>query len=170
MPEQNGRTPVPGLRNQLSITSLSGVGSSTLLDGLKKHFEKLPYRYVSGGAITRAQAAELGMNIERFVEYKVDHPEYDLKCDEMIAHFAKHDYMIGESRLAHYDMPAAYHVLGTCELSERAKRRQSHKDYAHLSPSEIETVSTDTSSGSCVPSWPKAKAVFSFINRQKVLE
>lgn len=111
--------------HQIAITSETGVGSSSLLKALQKMLEDQPYRWVSGGSLMRQKAAELDMSIERFAEYNRLHPEegHDHWCDSTIQKMAEEDWLICESRLAHFFLPHALKVLLTCPLGVRAFRR-----------------------------------------------
>lgn len=128
MPELLSAATVAGgiFRNQISITSKTAVGKTTLLRELKKKLDNLPYRWVSGGALMRARAASLGMTIEEFAVHNHLHPEegHDRWCDDTIAHFAEHDWVICEGRLPHFFMPRAFKVLLVCNPHTRAARRQ----------------------------------------------
>jgi cytidylate kinase len=124
-----GKKDLPKVRpflHQISITSKTGVGSTTLFSELKKRFDAFPYRWVSGGSLMRARAAELGMNIGQFAAHNRVHPEegHDRWCDDTIAHFAEHDWVICESRLSHVFMPGAFKVLLVCDPEIRAERQR----------------------------------------------
>jgi cytidylate kinase len=110
---------------QISVTSKTGVGSSTLLKNLKGALGELPFRFVSGGAIMRAFAIQNGMTIEQFAAHNRAHPEegWDEKCDQRIAAFAQHNFVVAESRLGHAFMPLAFHVLLECDIDVCAQRR-----------------------------------------------
>lgn len=126
--------------HQMSVTAETGVGSSTLLKGLADRFiGKLPYRFVSGGSIMRAKAAELNMTIEEFSAYNKLCPEegHDVACDQTIARFAEHKHVICEGRLPHFFMPYACHVLLRCNPVVRAERRKLQKGFEHLSVVQI---------------------------------
>lgn len=124
-------------QHQISITSKTGAGSSSLLEGLKKKLGNFPYRWVSGGGLMRTRAAERGMKIEVFVRYSREHPEegHDRWCDQQIANFASHDWVICEGRLPHIFMPGALRVFLECDLDIRAVRR--HRDHPELSLDEV---------------------------------
>lgn len=111
--------------HQISITSLTAAGRSTLLQRLKRTFAGTPYRFVSGGEMMRRRAQELDMTIEEFARFNREHPEdgHDRWCDDEIARMAKLNWLIGEGRLTHIFMPRAFHVLLTCPVQERARRR-----------------------------------------------
>lgn len=111
--------------HQISITSQTGVGSSSLLKVLREKLGNQPYRFVSGGSLMRERAKSLGMTIDEFALYNREHPEegHDLWCDQMIAHMAESDWMICESRLSHHFMPGAFKVLLECSIGIRARRR-----------------------------------------------
>lgn len=112
------------LSHVITITSETGVGSSTLLKTLREYYGD-SWNYASGGSVMREKAAGLGMSIEEFAEYNREHPEkgYDLECDKMLAAFGRQNYTVIESRMAHMLVPHAFHVRLVCHVHERARRR-----------------------------------------------
>lgn len=123
--------------HQISITSLTGAGSSSLVSALGKRLHDQPYRWISGGGLMRERASQLGMSIDEFARYNRKHPEegHDQWCDESIARMAQSDWMICESRLSHYFMPKAFKVVLECSLGTRARRRQ--KDQPDRSVADV---------------------------------
>ncbi len=123
--------------HQISITSKTGAGGTTLLNGLKAHYEKYPYRWVSGGSIMRAFGETRGMQIEEFTTYLRQNPDegVDIKLDAMTAHFAEQDWVGCESRLSHVFMPGALKVLLVCPLPARAIR--CHGRHPNLTVDEV---------------------------------
>lgn len=113
------------LKNQISITADSKVGSTTTSKKLHEILGYAPWRWVNAGAIMRLFADELHMTIEEFATYSNTHLEekFDERCDQMVAHFGEHDYVISEGRLAHYFLPHAFHVRLVCDPKVRAERR-----------------------------------------------
>ena len=112
--------------NQITITSASGVGSSTLIGRLQARYMKAPYRFVSGGGMFRERAKQFNFaTIEEFAAYNRANPQqgHDAWCDRQLASFAKQNFTIIESRLAHAFAPMAFHVLLVCDLEKRAARR-----------------------------------------------
>ncbi len=122
---------------QISITSQTGVGKSSLFKVLKNKLVDSRYRWVSAGGLFRGKASELGMTVEQFAEYNRLHPEkgYDKWVDDTITKMAESDWMICESRLSHFFMPRAFKVLLKCDINTRAERRQ--KDFPDKSLEEI---------------------------------
>jgi cytidylate kinase len=114
------------LSNVITITSHTGVGSSTTLKALKEYY-KTDERivFVSGGSIMRSFAADLGMTIEELARTNREHPElgYDKQCDDRLVVAGQRNYSIIESRLCHALVPQGFHVLLKCPLDVRAKRR-----------------------------------------------
>ncbi len=123
--------------HQISITSETGAGKSSLFKALKNKLVDSRYRWVSGGGLFRGKANELGMTVEQFAEYNRLHPEkgYDKWVDGTITKMAESDWMICESRLSHFFMPGAFKVLLKCDINTRAERRQ--KDFPGKSLEEI---------------------------------
>ena len=119
------------LSNSITITSASAVGSSTTIKHLKVELPPF-YRFVSGGGIMRQFARDNKMEIEEFRAHllKSGDQSYDRRVDEMQEQFGLQNFTVTESRLAHYFMPFAYHVLLTCPLDVRAERRA--KEEGHL--------------------------------------
>jgi cytidylate kinase len=109
---------------QFSISGLSAVGTSATMSGLR---EKLPdfYRFISGGAIMREKATELGMTIEEFCVFNKENLRkgYDRECDKKLADFCKQDYLVGESRLFPLWSPRAFKVRLICPENVASKRR-----------------------------------------------
>jgi len=124
-------------KNQISITADSGVGSTTTSRKFIEHVGISPWRWVNAGAIMRELAKERGMTIDEFNAYSLSHPEekVDELCDNMIRHFAEHDYVVFEGRLVHYFAPSAFHVLLVCPPEVRAVRRA--KDFPGITEKEI---------------------------------
>lgn len=131
--------------NQISITSLTGCGSSTTLNMLKERLKNFPYRFVSGGFIMRSIASSFrseefpnGMTIEQFAKYNREHPEdqFDLKCDQMLSQFAEQNWSIIEGRLPHIMAPHSFRVLLNCDATIRAERRRAQK-YPEMSVEEV---------------------------------
>ena len=117
--------------HSISVTSLTGTGSSTTLKVIKNKLNNSMYRYVSGGAIMRSFAAERGCSIEEMATFNLEHPEagYDMRLDKMIETFSLQDYVIAEARLAHVFSPYSFHVLLTCDLEIRATRRSKDAEF-----------------------------------------
>lgn len=111
-------------RNQASITSLSGCGSSSLLADLKHFYRKAPYRFPSGGDIMRAVADRRGVSIETLARQNRENPEWgiDHELDQMLNIFGTQDYVICEGRLPHIMMPGAFKVRLRCPREECARR------------------------------------------------
>jgi len=120
------------LPNSISITSVTGVGSSTTV---KRLMPLLPHitRLVSGGGIQRGLAASRGMTIEQWSEYCRNHLEegIDQKVEAMLAAYGKQNHVVIESRLAHIAAPHSFHVLLHCDADIRASRRseQERRDF-----------------------------------------
>lgn len=113
-------------KNLITITSETGVGSSTALTRFREHFKGNPHmRFISGGDIMRNFASSRGMTIEEFAEYCRLHPEeeWDKKCDEEMARQGLEDNAVIEGRLPHVFIPHAYHVRLRCDVEVRARRR-----------------------------------------------
>lgn len=123
----------------ITITSMSGVGGSTTLRHLRQRLEGQNFRFESGGVAMRRFANELRMSIEDFAVYAREHPEkgYDRKVDEMLRKAGETNGLVMESRLAHGLVPGAMHVLLTCPVEVRARRRQTDPEYCHLSVDEV---------------------------------
>jgi cytidylate kinase len=111
-------------RHQVSITSLSGCGSSALLKALKQYYEKSPYRFASGGDIMRTIARRRNVPIETLAEQNRLHPEWeiDYEMDQMLNLFGTQDFLICEGRLPHILLPGAYKVRLGCPREECARR------------------------------------------------
>lgn len=114
--------------HQISITSQTGVGSTSLFKALKVKLEGQPYLWVSGGSLMRERAEQCGFgkDINAFTRHVLEHPEegHDEWLDRRIAELAQNDWMICESRLSHFFMPEAFKVLLECDSTIRAERRQ----------------------------------------------
>jgi len=122
----------------ITITSETGVGSTALFNELKEKFYSDPRKqFASAGEIFRAHAQFYGMDIETFSKYVTAHPEkrLDQLCDGEMMRRGQKNHTFLEGRLAHF-VPG-YHVLLTCEIEERARRRQKQENYSHLSVDEI---------------------------------
>lgn len=118
--------PIAFLSHVITITSETGVGSSTTLKKLREHYGPVLWRYISGGSIMRARARERGMTIDEFAAFNREHPEagYDLRCDQDIREYGKQNHTILEGRLTHAFVPHGMHVLLKCPVAVRAERRQ----------------------------------------------
>lgn len=121
---------------QITITSPSGAGKSSLMELLQLDFPGFEFR--SGGGWFREKARQQGFgdDIGAFARYNREHPElgFDLECDAYLhqASYLFPDNLIQESRFSHCAVPNAYHVLLTCPLEIRAGRR--HADLVERHP------------------------------------
>jgi cytidylate kinase len=117
--------------HQISITSKTAAGKTSLVRELRKLLPGDSYRWVSGGSIMRERAAQFGMSIEEFAAHNRLHPEegHDKWLDGHIATLAEEDGMVCDGRLVHFFMPGAFKVWIECDLATRAGRR--HKDESH---------------------------------------
>ncbi len=120
---------------QVSITSQTGAGKTTLIKHLKEYNEEPRYTYVSAGQFMRAQAKLQGFgdDIRAFAAYHHEHPEegMDERCDSYIRECGRKNNTIGEGRLTHVFMPFAFKVLLLCPPHVRAARRMrdTHKPF-----------------------------------------
>ncbi len=87
----------------------------------------------------RLLAGEVGLSIEEFDVYIKAHPEreYDRKIDEKLREVGLRNGVAIESRLAHGNIPPAFHVLLTCDLSVRAERCKDRREYSGLPVDEV---------------------------------
>lgn len=113
------------LPHQISLTSQSGAGSSSTMNALKQLLTAPAWRWMSGGDLMRKYAASKGMSIEELADRARRYPEerHDFWLDQMTQEEAATDWMVCEARLAHYNMPHAFHVYQYCDLETRALRR-----------------------------------------------
>lgn len=127
-------------KHQISITSHSGVGSSSLLKALKIKLADTHYRWSSGGELFRKRGYELGMTVEEFAEYNRLHPEegHDKWIDDTTIKMAEEDWLVYESRLSHFFMPYAFKVLLECSIDTRVGRRQ--KDFPHMTHAKVKKL------------------------------
>jgi cytidylate kinase len=114
--------------NQITITSLSGAGSSSTILALQRILPTGIYRFVSGGGMMRASIKHSDkplMSMEQYAEYCRCNPDLgaDRKLDQNINTLSCHNFTVIESRLGHETCPGGYHVLLECPLITRAKRR-----------------------------------------------
>ncbi len=114
--------------DQITITSLSGAGSSSTILALQRILPTGIYRFVSGGGMMRASIRHSDqplMSMEQYAEYCRRNPDLgtDRKLDQNINTLSCHNFTIIESRLGHETCPGGYHVLLECPLATRAKRR-----------------------------------------------
>ncbi len=122
--------------DQITITSESGVGGSSTLTSLGINFlQDRRIRLVGAGAIMRGFAKERGMSIEDFTLYCKNHPsgDYDRRCDAEIAGYGSQNHTVIEGRLPHVFAPHGFHVLLTCPLPVRARRRHRDPEYSQMS-------------------------------------
>lgn len=116
----------PGyFHNAVSITSESGVGSTTTVKGLME--KKNGYtRSVSGGGLMRLRAKSCGLTIEELAAAGATGDySHDKWLDTQLAQFGVQNNTVMESRLAHLWMPMAFKVKLVCPLDVRAERRAS---------------------------------------------
>ena len=116
------------LSDSITITSASAVGSSTTISHLKVELPSI-YRFISGGGIMRQFARDNKMRMEQFRAHllKSGNESYDRRVDGMQEQFGLQNFTVTESRLAHYFIPFAYHILLICPLEVRAERRAKDK-------------------------------------------
>lgn len=129
--------------NQISITSLTGAGSSSLLQGLKEVLGEKTHLYLSMGDLMRQRATEVGMSIEELAAFNKEHPEagHDRWCDGELQKRAERNFLICEGRIPHIWMRYACKVLLVCDLDIRAERRRLQK-YPDLSVAEVRDLIT----------------------------
>jgi cytidylate kinase len=110
---------------QISITSLTAAGKTTLVRELRKLLGEEPYRWISAGGLMRERAEAHGMTMEEFARHMKLHPEegHDQWLDGRIAELAGEDGMVSDGRLVHYFMPGAFKVWVECGFETRATRR-----------------------------------------------
>jgi cytidylate kinase len=108
----------------ITLTHQTAAGGSSTKEALRKILGDV-WRYVSSGAIMRQFADAKGMTIEEFAEYNCKHPEeeWDSKCDERVFVYGMEDEVFVEGHLPHPFVPRAFHVLQTCDVVVRTKRR-----------------------------------------------
>ena len=116
--------PLRYLSDVITITSATGVGSSSTLKALQARLG-MPWRFVSGGALMRTFAKQRGMTIDEFAAHNRAHPEegWDRKLDDMLAGFGRQNFTVIESRLAHSFVPHRVHLLLSCDPAIRTHRR-----------------------------------------------
>lgn len=126
---------------QIIITAQTGVGSSTTVKYLLERLGS-DWQFRSGGVIMRSLAAMQGMTIEEFAEFNMNHPEaqIDRACDNEMARFGLQDGTLLEGRLPHVFAPQGFHVLLTCPVEVRARRRHRQTGFEHLSLEEIRAL------------------------------
>lgn len=114
--------------HQITITSMAGVGGSSLHDRLRATLGE-SFQFATAGGIFRQRAKDLGFpDIESFVAYNNTHPEerHDEWCDSQQLKLGKKNRVVIEGRLSHIFLPHAFRVLLVCPLQVRAQRR--HED------------------------------------------
>lgn len=109
---------------KITISGPIGSGKSTVGRLLAKLFD---YEFFSGGYFFREQAKEHSMSVEEFNVYAEEHPEIDIKQDNMIVEFLRsHDNVVVESRLAgwmcHLKNIPAFKVFLTASFETRLSR------------------------------------------------
>lgn len=121
-----------------TITSLTGAGKSSLIEGLKTEFavRNIKMDFISVGAIMRNYAKESGfLSIEDFSQYNRANPEagYDKKCDDKVREIGEKNHHVIEGRLPHIFVPKGFHILLRCPIDIRAKRRYEGQNHDNLS-------------------------------------
>src|SRR3989344_2887144 len=113
------------LSHVITVTSMTGAGSSSTLRALKEYLKGSAWQFASGGGIMREFAASIGMTIEEFSAHNLLNPNdgWDLKCDHELSARGRQNFTVIESRLSHAFVPHAYHVLLECDLAIRVSRR-----------------------------------------------
>lgn len=130
----------PGFfHNAVSITSESGVGSTTTMKGLMEKKNGFT-RSVSGGGLMRLRAKSCGLTIEELAAAGATGDySHDKWLDTQLAQFGVQNNTVMESRLAHLWMPMAFKVKLVCPLDVRAERRASQLSKpVHVVKREIE--------------------------------
>lgn len=128
-----------------TITSLTGAGKSSLIEGLKKEFvsRNIKMNFISVGGIMRNYAKELGFSsVEEFSRYNLKHPEdgHDKKCDASISRIGEKNYQVIEGRLPHIFVPKGFHIILDCPLEIRSKRRYEWQNPDKLSFDEVKRL------------------------------
>jgi cytidylate kinase len=143
---KNCKEPQKYLSHLITITGLTGVGTSSTIDKLLEELGETQalWRAVSAGNIMRKFGEDLGMKmIEEFVTYAKLHPEekYDEKCDAAIEAYGRQNNTLIEGRVPHIIAPKGFHVLLTCPPDIRAQRRQQHdQKYRKYSVEKVEEL------------------------------
>ena len=107
----------------VTVSGLPGSGTTTAarLVSTALHAE-----WVNGGAVWRAMASELGMDVAEFSRHAETHPQVDLELDRRLAERARQGGCVLESRLAGWlvtraGVPAV-RVWIACDEAVRARR------------------------------------------------
>ena len=114
--------------HQITITSMAGVGGTTLYNRLNRTLGD-KFEFATAGGIFRKRGKDLGFqDIESFVIHNNAHPEegHDEWCDDQQRKLGKRNRVVIEGRLSHIFLPHAFRVLLVCPLHVRAQRR--HED------------------------------------------
>lgn len=129
---------------QITVSGLSGSGTSTLGRKLVENLPIFPYELLSAGQIQRAKALELEMSLPEFIDLCLSDPAYDLLCDKaIIQNVHTNPNLVIEARVGHFLAPHAFHILLVCSSKERFKRcheRELKKD-PHA---DLQTISKST--------------------------
>lgn len=122
---RRGNLNITRFDNQITISGLSGVGTSTALKELQKTIGTMGWRYLSAGTLMRQYAQDEGLPIEEFVARCAENDDEGFDCElhELMSDYARQNFTVIEGRVAHVYAPLAFHVLITCPLSLRASRR-----------------------------------------------
>ncbi len=105
---------------KISLAGDLGSGKSTVSKIL---CERLGAKYYSTGAICRALASEMGMDIIEMNRYMETHPEFDKKIDDgLVALSDVDECMIVDSRMAWHFVRDTFRVYMSTELEESARR------------------------------------------------
>src|SRR3989344_1146452 len=119
-----------------TLTGASASGKSATVDILRTRL--IGFKFISSGEIFRGFGKEIGMEIEEFAQYNLEHPEldYDRQREAAVAHACSSGATFAETRIPH-NIPRAFHILVKCSLEERSRRRQQHPKYRHLSVPQV---------------------------------
>lgn len=111
--------------NQISITGVTAVGTSSAVSALQKLLPRNLYRFISAGGVMREKASVLQMTIEEFINHCANNPqlEIDRELDTLVNCFGLLDYGVLESRLGHITWPLSFKVRLICPTYIRATRR-----------------------------------------------
>jgi cytidylate kinase len=105
---------------KITISGQAATGTSSVGKTLA---ERLHYKFISGGGITRDTASKLGMDLYTFEVVSQQNPAYDLERDQSIERFGKiNDDFVCEASLAWLFIPDAFKIKMICDFDVRIER------------------------------------------------
>ena len=111
----------------ITISGPCGSGKSTIAKAIQKEFNT---ERIYVGGMRREYATKLGMSLNELNKYALEHPESDVKIDNIAAQKArelsKNNIVVVEGRTQYHFLPESLKLYIKCDMDAGAKRIWNH--------------------------------------------